>query len=665
MSSTSPSAALNSATAGSGEPAFPLEAFSEQSAVPTLAVERVVRVLPDETGINKVFDYLVPAGMAGAALIGIGTIVRISLQGRRVGGWVVAVDVEPAMDVAKLKPIAKISSIGPGEAIISLARWGSWRWWGKPAHFLRTASPANNVRALPKIKALDAALLPLSLSTDHAALLMKGALAATPVANGLPATEPGSISEAVRSSDRQAESETPVDAEMRPVLLQLPPGTDLFGVVLEAARYGGARGVLVLAPSISVSIALARRLRRAGAPVALYPNDWASASAGGCIVIGPRTAAWAPIDPGVIVVLDEHDEGYKEERIPAWHARDVAIERARRAKIPCILTSPIPSLEASELATAVTVSRSVERDGWPAIEVIDRSAEDPAKQRLISDRLIPLLRSDLRVVCILNRTGRAKLLVCGSCAEVARCERCDGALIQEASDEGLVCPGCRAARPMLCAGCGSSKLRNVRMGITRAREELEALALRPVADVSAPTVEIPDGVRLFVGTEALLHRIGSCDAVIFLDFDTELFAPRYRASDESLALIVRAARTLGGRGRDEGALRARLVLQTRTPDHVVVQAGVRADPSLVAEAMREQRKALLLPPFRAIALVGGAGAPLIAAQLRNLPDAPIVDGPPEGPFLVRGRNHPHLCAKLAKVERPTERVRIEVDPLRM
>jgi primosomal protein N' (replication factor Y) (superfamily II helicase) len=599
-------------------------------------IDRVVRVLPDETGINKVFDYLVPAGMMGASLIEIGTLVRISLQGRRVGGWIVAVDVEPAMDRAKLKPIAKISSLGPSEAIISLARWGSWRWWGKPAHFLRTATPANNVRALPKIKALDAALLPVSLSTDYGALLAADALAMAPV-----------------------------DGELRPVLLQLPPATDFFGVVVEAARYAGERGVLVLAPSISASIALARRLRRAGAPVALYPNDWALAKAGGCIVIGPRTAAWAPIEPGVIVVLDEHDEVYKEERIPAWHARDVVLERARRGAIPCLLTSSIPSLEASEAATIATVSRAVERDGWPAVEVIDRSAEDPAKQRLISDRLVSLLRSDLRVVCILNRTGRAKLLVCGSCSEVARCERCDGSLNQEAGDEGLVCPACRATRPTLCAGCGSSKLRNVRMGITRAREELEALALRPVADVSAPTVEIPDGVRLFVGTEALLHRIGTCDAVIFLDFDTELFAPRYRAADESLALIVRAAQLLGGRGREEGAGRARLVLQTRTPDHVVVQAAVRADPSLVAAAMREQRKALLLPPFRAIALVGGAGAPIIAAQLRELPDAPIVDGPPDGPFLVRGRNHPHLCAKLSKIERPSERVRVEVDPLRL
>ena len=641
MSITSSTPESSPAITGVGASVFragknPVEFVTVPADEPVDRVDRVVRVLPDETGINKVFDYLVPAGMVGAGLIGVGTMVRISLQGRRVGGWVVGVDVEPAMDVAKLKPIAKISSIGPGEAIISLARWGSWRWWGKPAHLLRTASPANNVRALPKIKPLDAALLPVSLSTDHAALLAKEALSAAPV-NG----------------------------ELRPVLLQLPPASDLFGVVVEAARYAGERGVLVLAPSLSVSIALARRLRRAGAPVALYPNDWALASAGGCIVIGPRTAAWAPIEPGAIVVLDEHDEVYKEERIPAWHARDVAIERARRGAIPCILTSPIPSLEASESATLVTVSRSVERDGWPAIEVIDRSAEDPAKQRLISDRLIPLLRSDLRVVCILNRTGRARLLVCGSCSDVARCEHCDGALIQEAGDEGLVCPSCRAKRPMLCAGCGSAKLRNVRMGITRAREELEALALRPVADVSAPTVEIPDGVRLFVGTEALLHRIGTCDAVIFLDFDTELFAPRYRASDESLALIVRAARTLGGRSHGEGGNRPRLVVQTRAPDHLVVQAAVRADPSVIREVMRGQREALQLPPFRAIALVEGAGAPIVAAALRGMPDAPIVDGPPEGPFLVRGRNHPHLCAKLSKVERPSERVRIEVDPLRM
>ena len=97
---------------------------------------RVVRVLPDVAAIDKEFDYLVPSGVA----VALGDVVRIDLHGRRVGGWITALDVEPPEGVA-LRPLARVSGRGPAADLHDLARWAAWRWAGRRATFLRTASP--------------------------------------------------------------------------------------------------------------------------------------------------------------------------------------------------------------------------------------------------------------------------------------------------------------------------------------------------------------------------------------------------------------------------------------------------------------------------------------------------------------------------------------------
>jgi primosomal protein N' (replication factor Y) (superfamily II helicase) len=632
----------------------------------------VVRVLPNEPGLNKTFDYLLPSVFTkaaslsapaldtgssvgftqdspaattqaaatqtantqfvdGAGLVQLGTIVRFALHGRRVGGWIVGVNVESTIDRSKLKPLAKISGLGPSEELLSLAKWASWRWWGKPAHFLRTASPDHVIRGLPAVKALDPALLSVSAVTDDVVELAKAALD--------PSFRPG------------------------PVVVRVPPGFDTFSLLVEAARFAGRSGVLIVAASISSAVHIARRFRRAGAPVALLPGDWARAAAGGCVVVGARSAAWAPIPaPGLIVVLDEHDEAHKQEQTPAWNARDVAIERARRLEIPILLTSPIPSLESLSLPNVRVVepSRAAERRGWPRVDVIDRAEEDPGRQGIISDRLVSLLRSNQRLVLVLNRIGRAKLLACHSCGALCRCEHCESAMKMMTESSVLVCQRCSRERPVLCASCGGATLKNVRVGVTRAREEIEALALRPVAELTASSPEPTDGIRVVVGTEAALHRVGAADAVIFLDFDGELLAPRFRAAEQAMHLLVLAARLTGGKGEA-----GRIIVQTRQPDHEVLKAAILGDPSRVLEGQRELRSLLGFAPSKAVAAVSGAGADVIVEAIRALEVAIQIDGPPGGPFLLRAPSQSMLCSVLSKVERPDLRVRVEIDPLRL
>lgn len=375
---------------------------------------------------------------------------------------------------------------------------------------------------------------------------------------------------------------------------------------------------------------------------------------GALVVEGRRSIVWASAPRAqVIVVVDEHDEGLQEERAPTWHAREVAVERARRAGIPCVLLSPCPSLDALAVADRVVEpSRVEERAGWPILDVVDRRRDDP-RVGLYSDRLVQAIRrvGSRRVVCVLNRKGRSRLLACAVCGQVATCERCDAAVVQPASE--LRCERCGTERPVVCTACGSTKLRNLRVGVGRVREELEAILAEPVGD--------EDGrERVVVGTEAVLHRrVPDVGVVAFLDIDQELLSPRYRAHEQAMALLARAARLLGGRAHG-----GRLVAQTRHPKHPVLDAVLHADPGRLVARERQRRIELGFPPATAMAAVSGAGGAEFIESF-GTPLGVDVLGPADSRWLLRAPDHRTLCDALAATPRPHARTRIEVDPLRI
>ena len=575
----------------------------------------VVRVRPDEPAIDKTFDYLVPPDLSDQ--IRVGTMVRIALHRRRVGGWIVEDHVVPPEGVV-LQSITKVSGWGPPPELLDLADWASWRWAGRPAAILRTASPPTVVRGLPRQPQRSPS--PMVIATDELHELAQEALA------------------------------------LDVATVRLAPAVDPYPLLVAAASRGP---ILVAAPMASMARRLGLRLRRAGLPVALLPDDWSLARAGWANVFGSRAAAFAPLSaPAAIIVIDEHDESFQQEQTPTWNARDVLIERARRGGVPCLLVSPTPSLEALDAGELLTQSRGAERAGWPVLDIIDRRDEPPGSG-LFSDRLIDALRSDARVVCILNRKGRSRLSSCVACGEVAACERCEAAVVQ--GDDGLlICLRCDAVRPMLCARCGSTKMKNLRAGVNRVREELEALVREPVAELTAErgTDAGGTGTRVVVGTEAALHRVHQAEVVAFLDFDQELLAPRYRASEEAMALLVKASRVAGARAGG-----GRVLVQTRLPRHEVLQGALLAEPSRVSDAERSRRILLGYPPAKALALVSGAAAP---AWIEGF-EAPVgveVLGPADGRWIVRAADHRLLCDALAAASRPPGRLRIEVDPLR-
>lgn len=565
--------------------------------------------------ITKPYDYAVPDTWIAdgrSDRLAVGTMVRVPFSGRRVAGWIVELDVEPPEGIL-LKPLSRLSGVGPPEDIVDLARWAAWRWAGAVPTVLRTANPPKMVAAL-------------STSVPQRTL--------RPVQDPLVARAleaPGTV-------------------------VRLAPAEDPFPFVMAAASLGN---VLVLAPSVREARVLGGKMRRAGVRVGLVGRDWALGRAGASMV-GGRAAAFAPVaDLAAIVMLDEHDPVYQEERTPTWHARDVAAERARRAGIPLVLVSPMPTPEANHLGLhKVALERSRERSGWPLVRVIDRRDEPPGKG-LWSDELVRVLRDGGRVAAILNRKGRSRLLACSQCGELAICETCGGSMRQQDESE-LVCSQGDSRRPIICGSCSSTRFKNLRVGVTRAAEELEALVRERVIEVTGDTdaAELI-GARVMVGTEALLHKIDRADAVVFLDFDQQLAAGRYRAAEEALGSLVRAARLVGGR---QG--RGRVLVQTRQPEHRVLKAAVAGDPSLVMKAEASNRESLGFPPFGGLAAVSGAAAEAFILGLGTQPNLTI-RGPMEGTWRVQAPSARELADGLAAAERPPGRLRVTVDPLRL
>ena len=272
---------------------------------------RICRVAPDLTAIERVFDYVVPD--AFAPLVRVGTIVRVPLHGRRVRGWVVADDVTSETN-ERLLEVQAVASDGPPAEVVDLADWIAWRWSGPKIAVLRSSSPPNRVAPTKQV-------------------------------------EPAWI------AGRRDPSVTPV---RRNLVVRRPPLLDRRELV--ASMCAGDGSTLVAVADGSRARSLAQYLRRAGRDVALVHSDesdaartdaWRRAARGGCVVVGGRTAALAPVpDLAAAFVVDDADEALQEERSPTWHARDVLYERARRADASWAVVSPAPTIEAFSLADA-------------------------------------------------------------------------------------------------------------------------------------------------------------------------------------------------------------------------------------------------------------------------------------------------------------------------
>ncbi len=561
-------------------------------------------MVPDVSGIDKIFDYLVPDSLASKVEPGVR--VRVVLNNRRVGGWVVALEsrsdaTSDGLSFDKLSSIVSVSGLGVEPDVIALTRWVADECYGSWRSMLSRASA-------PRVRERHA----------H-------------VRRSTPPETVDPVADAAREL-----------ADAGGGLLMIAPCASALTVVHSLAHRGP---VLVVCPTQRMAVLGAASLRRRGLTTALAPDDWDAARAGVNVVIGARSAVFAPCrDVASIVVIDEHDELHHDERSPTWNSVDVARERARRLGVPCVLTSSVPSAESMLLHRDATVVVPTPV-GWPTM-VIEDLNEVPVAQSLLSSSLLDAV-SDSRgtTVCVLNTKGKARLVVCRSCRALQTCAECGSALTID-DDDHLQCGKCRSDRGLVCVGCGRTTFTVPRGGVSHLVSQVQKSTGRPVVEVTAETDDSWTSGSVFVGTEAVLFRIPHAETVVFADIDRDLNAPRVTAAREVASLLVRAARVVGAGGK--------VVVQTRTPGHPLLRAVTSGDVSQALLAWNHldlaTRETFSFPPFGVLARVsladGGSFADLpVLAPVRcavrddgALLSAPSRDAMRDALLLLRQRH---------------------------
>jgi len=425
-----------------------------------------------------------------------------------------------------------------------------------------------------------------------------------------------------------------------PFLLHGVTGSGKTEVYLRAIDAVVQRGqqALVLVPEISLTPQLvARFAARFAVPLAVLHSSltdverlraWRAARSGEApVVIGTRSAIFAPLaHAGLIVVDEEHDASYKQQEGFRYSARDLALARAQRLSIPVVLGSATPSLESLERAQSgrATLLSLPGRTGGakpPAIHLIDLRRH-AATQGIATPTVLTIKRhldAGGQVLLYLNRRGYAPTLFCPSCGWAAPCPRCDARLTVHRRDGRLHCHHCGTEQriPELCPTCGDAT-KPVGQGTERIEETLASLfpdvaleridrdAVRKRGALEAALDRVTSGeVRLLVGTQMLTkgHHFPDVSLVVVLNADQGLFGTDFRASERLAQSIVQVA---GRAGRAERA--GEVLIQTEYPEHPLLAQLISGGYDAFAAAALEERRAASWPPFARVAVLRAEAA---------------------------------------------------------
>lgn len=420
----------------------------------------------------------------------------------------------------------------------------------------------------------------------------------------------------------------------------------LVGRVLEHGRQA-----LVLVPEIGLTPQLIRRFeRRLGRGLAVLHSGlaagereraWHLARLGhAAVVLGTRSALLTPLPRlGLIVVDEEHDLSFKQQEGFRYSARDLAVIRAQRNGCPVILGSATPSLETLQNARGgryhhLRLTRRAGEASPARMDLLDiRSVRTEAGlSPVLLQKLRETLEAGNQALLFINRRGFAPIVTCHACGWVAQCRRCDARMTLHAASHLLWCHHCGSQRRQdtQCPECGDEDLRTLGQGTERVEQVLanhfpEAGIVRIDRDTTrrkGSLDKLLNGIRkgkysLLLGTQMLAkgHHFPDVTLVGVLDVDQGLFGADFRAAERMAQLIIQVA---GRAGRAEKP--GRVLIQTRHPDHPLMQLLVRQGYAAFAEEMLAERRAAAFPPFSYQALLR-AEAPRETAPRQFLEEA--------------------------------------------
>jgi primosomal protein N' (replication factor Y) len=423
------------------------------------------------------------------------------------------------------------------------------------------------------------------------------------------------------------------------ILLHGVTGSGKTEVYLRAILHAldAGRSAIVLVPEISLVPALAAEARRRfGDRLAILHSamgegeraqEWERARSGQArVVLGPRSAVFAPVDRlGIVVVDEEHDAAFKQEHAPRYHARDLALMRAREAEAVAVLVSATPSFESRRNVeigklVACALPQRVGGGRLPDGILVDLRQEPVARKpgevqfsRRLLEEMRAALESGEQIILLRNRRGYSPVLLCRACGDKLACDDCGLPRTLHRRDGRLVCHYCGSARavPSSCPRCHASAYEPIGAGTERVEErvveafpsvEVDVLdrdAARRVGGAAAVLERFGSGrTRILVGTQMVAkgHHFPNVGLTAVLAADSYLGFPDFRAVERTYSMLTQLAGR-AGRGERPG----RVVIQTYFPEHYAIQAALAHDDAAFAAEEMRFRRVFHYPPYSRMA----------------------------------------------------------------
>ena len=428
-------------------------------------------------------------------------------------------------------------------------------------------------------------------------------------------------------------------AEFKPFLLHGITGsgkTEVYMQILQQMLADNDGQALVLVPEINLTPQLEARFRNRlpHLPlVSLHSNlseserlqNWRLAQSGQArIIIGTRLAVFTPIPKLKIVMVDEeHDGSYKQQDSMRYHARDVAMVRAQRAKVPIVMGSATPALETWQNAQTGKYSllslnhRAVAQSALPNIRCVDTTKQESTNG--LTPVLVNAMRERLekgeQSLLFINRRGYSPVLLCNACHWIAPCMRCSSRLVVHLKQGRLRCHHCGHEQKIVrqCPSCGNADLHPTGHGTQRLEETLKQLfpsariqrvdrdsTSRKEALNDILTAVHDNKIDILVGTQMLAkgHDFPNLTLVGVIDTDSALFSPDFRASERLFAQLMQVS---GRAGRAEKP--GEVLIQTTFPAHPLFNALRSQDYPAYAQTLLQEREMAQFPPFCYLALL--------------------------------------------------------------
>lgn len=344
------------------------------------------------------------------------------------------------------------------------------------------------------------------------------------------------------------------------------------------------------------------------------------------VVVGARSAVFAPFENlGLIIMDEEHESSYKQEENPRYHARDVAIERAKNHKCPVILGSATPALESFARAQKgvyqlLPLTRRMNNHPMPSVEIVDMREELRGGNRsmfseLLFEKLKDRIERGEQTVLMLNKRGHSSFVMCRSCGVVLNCPNCDISLTYHRMNDSLKCHYCahEEKMPSICPECSSDHIRFFGTGTQKVEEEItkllpEARVIRMDVDTTSKKGSHERLLQAFgegkadilLGTQMIAKGLDfpNITLVGVLSADTMLHLPDFRSSEKTFQLLTQVS---GRAGRHE--LEGEVVIQTYTPEHYSVELSSYQDYDSFYQREMLIRRQNHYPPYFYMAMV--------------------------------------------------------------